>query len=227
MLKLVVQLFFLVLMTGWNICAQSLSSNSLEQRAAKLEPFINDSAGRYGVEPRILWVLCYLESRFRLDAVSAKGARGPMQFMPGTAARYGLTNPRDPQTSIAAAARYFRDLLRRFEGRLDLAFAAYNAGEGSVEAFKNGYSLRLSNGRVINPRRVITSGVPPYRETQAYVNSALRLFNSGRASSLHQSLTKRPPILVSRDFTIDVTDLHIHSRSSSKEKETPQFIDVP
>ena len=73
-----------------------------------------------------------------------------MQFMPETAARYALTNPHDPQTAIDAGARYFRDLLRKFDGRVDLALAAYNAGEGTVEAFRTGRSLRLANGKVIN-----------------------------------------------------------------------------
>lgn len=56
-----------------------------------------------------------------------------MQFMPDTAKRFGLKNPHDPKEAIDAAARYLRDLLKRFGGRLDLALAAYNSGEGTVE----------------------------------------------------------------------------------------------
>src|SRR5258705_4328037 len=118
--------------------------SSIQERAQKLEPFFVESAQRYGIDPRILRVLCYLESRYRIEAVSPKGARGPMQFMAETANRYALQNPHDPRTAIDAGARYFRDLLRRFDGRVDLALAAYNAGEGTVDAFLTGRSLRLT-----------------------------------------------------------------------------------
>jgi soluble lytic murein transglycosylase-like protein len=148
---------------------------SFLERATQLEPLIIDSARRYGIDPRILRSLCFIESRFRLNAVSPKGARGPMQFIPETAARYGLKNPNDPKAAIDAAAHYLRDLLVRFNGRLDLALAAYNAGEGTVESFQTGRPLRLANGKIINPRGVITGGVPPYDETRNYVSSILKL----------------------------------------------------
>jgi Transglycosylase SLT domain len=98
-----------------------------------------------------------------------------MQFMPETAARYGLKNPYDPKAAIDAGAHYLRDLLVRFNGRLDLALAAYNAGEGTVESFQTGRPLRLANGRIINPHGIITVGLPPYSETRAYVNSIIGL----------------------------------------------------
>ncbi len=148
---------------------------SVTRRARLLEPFIIDSAQRYGVDPRLLWTLCFTESRFKVEAVSLKGARGPMQFMPETAARYGLVNPHDPKAAIDAGARYLRDLLQRFGGRVDLALAAYNAGEGTVESFLTGKPLLLRTGKIINPRGVTTSGVPPYRETQNYVSSILKV----------------------------------------------------
>ena len=98
-----------------------------------------------------------------------------MQFMPATAARYGLQNPYDPQASIGAAARYLRDLSRKFDGRVDLVLAAYNAGEGAVESFQTGKPLILATGKIINPRRLITGGIPPYRETQEYVRRGTAL----------------------------------------------------
>ena len=188
---------------------------SIQQRAQSLEPYFVDSARRYGIDPRILRVLCYLESRFRLNAISPKGARGPMQFMPETAARYGLINPHDPKTAIDAAARYFRDLLRRFDGRIDLAFAAYNAGEGTVEAFRNGRVLRLSNGKVINGARSVTGGIPPYRETQNYVRLAIDLLR-GRGLVTTMSLGRSKTnvgLTTTRDFTIDVTLTEVHPSS--------------
>jgi len=147
----------------------------LQERSRQLEPLIVESAKRYGIDPRILRSLCFVESRFRLDAVSPKGARGPMQFMPDTARRYGLHNPHDPKAAIDAGAHYLRDLLIRFDGRLDLALAAYNAGEGTVESFKTGRPLRLASGKIINARGLITGGLPPYSETRAYVNSIIGL----------------------------------------------------
>ncbi len=183
--------------------------SSLQERAQKLEPFIVDSARRYGIDPRILRVLCYLESRYRLEAVSPKGARGPMQFMPETAVRYALQNPHDPKTAIDAGARYFRDLLRRFDGRVDLALAAYNSGEGTVDAFRTGRALHLTNGKVINPTKTITGGIPPYHETQEYVRSAMG-FLVNRATPPTKSFgfslqkSKNETANTSRDFTIDV-----------------------
>ena len=153
---------------------------SLQQRAREFEPLIVESARRHGIDPRILRAVCFIESRFRADATSPKGARGLMQFMPATAARYRLRNPYDPRAAIDAAARYLRDLLRRFGGRVDLALAAYNAGEGAVESFQTGKPLVLATGKIINPHRLITGGIPPYRETQEYVRlgTALLVTNS-------------------------------------------------
>jgi soluble lytic murein transglycosylase-like protein len=148
---------------------------SVRERAQRIEPFIRASAARYGIDPQLLRVLCFIESRYRLDAISSKGARGPMQFMPDTASRYGLSNPHDPQQAIDAAARYLLDLLRRFGGRTELALAAYNAGEGTVESFRTGRPLVLPTGKVINSRGQITEGIPPYRETQQYVRSIIAL----------------------------------------------------
>ena len=143
---------------------------SLDQRAKSIEPLIAEAAMRYGLDPRILRAVCFTESRYRLNAISPKGALGLMQFMPDTAARYGLKNPFDPRAAIDAGARYLRDLLLRFGGRIDLAAAAYNAGEGVVESFRSGRPLVLRTGKVINPRGLITGGIPPYSETQNYVS---------------------------------------------------------
>jgi soluble lytic murein transglycosylase-like protein len=100
-----------------------------------------------------------------------------MQFMPDTAKRFGVRNPHDPRQAIDAAARYLRDLLMKFGGRLDLALAAYNAGEGTVEAFRTGKRLVLAKGKIINRQGLITGGIPPYRETQEYVRSIIALLS--------------------------------------------------
>ena len=224
----VVHVLVLLLLVGTSINAQQRADFSIKQRAQSLEPYFLDSAKRYGIDPRILRVLCYLESRFRLTAISPKGARGPMQFMPETAVRYGLSNPHDPKAAIDAAARYFRDLLHRFDGRIDLAFAAYNAGEGTVEAFRNGLVLRLSNGRVINAGMLVTGGIPPYRETQSYVRSAIDLLR-GRELVTTMPLSRSKTsvgLATTRDFTIDVTLTEAHPASRLSERTKSFFIEI-
>ena len=129
------------------------------ERAIGYHPAILGSAARHGVDPRVLWTIAYLETRFRPGLVSPKGARGMMQFIPTTGRRYGLNTRNDfhdPSRSIEAAARYVRELSIMFGGRLDLVLAGYNAGENAVINW--GYQ------------------VPPYRETRNYVLRGLSLF---------------------------------------------------
>lgn len=154
---------------------QGASLREMNERARRVEPLMREAARAYGVDPRVLWTIAYLETRFQVGLVSPKGARGMMQFMPATAARYALLNPHDPAQSMDAAARYVRDLSRRFNNRFELVLAGYNAGEGAVEAYLYGYSLRLPDGRVINPNRIRTGGVPPYAETRNYVARGLEI----------------------------------------------------
>jgi soluble lytic murein transglycosylase-like protein len=223
-----VHVLVLLVLVSTSIAAQQRADFSTKQRAQSLEPYFLDSAKRHGIDPRILRVLCYLESRFRVTAISPKGARGPMQFMPETAARYGLSNPHDPKAAIDAAARYFRDLLRRFDGRVDLAFAAYNAGEGAVGAFKNGRVLRLSNGKIINATRLVTGGIPPYRETQNYVRLAIDLLRGGgliTTMALDRSKTN-VSLTTTRDFTIDVTLTETDLSSRLSERAKSFFIEI-
>ena len=116
-----------------------------------LDEMIRYYGGKHGVDPYLIYCVMHQESRFGSTATSYKGAQGLMQLMPGTAARYGVTNSYDPAQNIQAGTRYLRDLLRLFNGRVDLALAGYNAGEGAV--MKYGYKI------------------PPYRETQNYVRT--------------------------------------------------------
>lgn len=166
---------------------------SLRARAARYEPMIAAAARRHGVDPRVLWTIAYLETRFRPALVSPANAAGLMQFIPSTARRFGLEDRFDPAASIDAAARYVRFLSRQFGGRLELVLAGYNAGEGAVAAFRDGRSLRLPNGRVINPRAIRTGGIPPYRETQGYVRSGKEVFLSlARARAFDLPFTDAP-----------------------------------
>ena len=115
----------------------------------KIDTLVRFYGNKYGVDPYLIFCLMHQESRFTSIATSPKGAQGLMQLMPGTAARYGVTNPYDVAQSIMGGTRYLKDLLQMFNGRIDLALAGYNAGENAV--IKHGYA------------------VPPYQETRNYV----------------------------------------------------------
>lgn len=115
----------------------------------RIDSLVRFYGNKYGVDPYLIFCLMHQESRFSNNATSYKGAQGLMQLMPGTAARYGVTNPYDVAQSIMGGTRYLKDLLKMFNGRVDLALAGYNAGEGAV--IKYGYNI------------------PPYSETRNYV----------------------------------------------------------
>jgi len=145
------------------------------ERARRYEPLIVAASIKHRVDPRLLWTVAYLETRFQPQEVSPKGARGLMQLMPATAARFGVKNIFDPEQNIRGAAQYLRFLLDLFDGNVSLTLAGYNAGEGTVEAFRSGRPLVLSNGKVINPKG-IKSTIPPYRETVNYVTNGAQIF---------------------------------------------------
>ncbi len=145
-------------------------------RARLFEPTIEKAARNEGVDPLILWTIAYNETRFRPWLTSPKNAQGLMQFMPATAARFGLANPYEPTSSLRAAAKYVKYLGRLFDGKLESVLAAYNAGEGTVSAYLHGRELRV-NGKVINAsRRRMANGVPPYRETLGYVAQGVEVY---------------------------------------------------
>ncbi len=233
MLRLIIRLLCLSVLFAVVVSAQTRdvrpSQVAINERARQVEPFIDAAARRYGVDANLLRAVCFIESRFRVDALSPKGARGPMQFMPDTARRYGLVNPYDPQQAIDAAARYLKDLLKRFGGRVDLALAAYNSGEGTVNSFLTGHPLVLPSGKLINPHRLITGGVPPYTETQNYVRQGLSLLRQVVSTKkvlptqlgISGSTTSSPP----RDFTVDTVNVDIPIINKSRPR-IDSFIDV-
>ena len=116
------------------------------------DALIENEARRWNVDASFVSALIRAESNFEPRAVSRKGARGLMQLMPATARRLSVSRPLDPASNVRGGVRYLRELLDRFGNRPELVLAAYNAGEGAVEAY---------------------GGVPPYRETLAYVNRIL------------------------------------------------------
>lgn len=158
------------------ISRTSLARMDVLSRARLFEPTIEKAARNEGVDPLILWTIAYNETRFRPWLTSPKNAQGLMQFMPATAARFGLANPYEPSSSLLAAAKYVKYLGRLFDGKLESVLAAYNAGEGTVSAYLHGRELRV-NGRVINAsRRRMVNGVPPYKETLRYVTQGMEVY---------------------------------------------------
>jgi len=158
------------------ISRTSLTRMDVLSRARLFEPTIEKAARSEGVDPLILWTIAYNETRFRPWLTSPKNAQGLMQFMPATAARFGLANPYEPSSSLLAAAKYVKYLGRLFDGKLESVLAAYNAGEGTVSAYLYGRELRV-NGRVINAsRRRTASGLPPYKETLGYVTQGVEIY---------------------------------------------------
>ena len=147
--------------------AQSRLMGYLENspRYKAVQQLLKDAAHTHGLDHELLQAVVAAESGFNAQAVSPKGAVGLMQLMVATASRYGVRADRhggiaqkltDPQTNLRAGSRYLRDLIALFPGRLDLALAAYNAGEGAVQRAGN--------------------KIPNYPETQNYVKTVLQLY---------------------------------------------------
>ena len=125
-------------------------------RSAQYDGVISVAAKAATIQAALVRAVIVVESGFNPRAVSKKGAIGLMQLQPATAKRYGVKNIYDPEQNVRAGAHYLSDLLNRFDSNLELALAAYNAGEEAVERY----------GR----------HVPPYRETLAYVPSVMKVY---------------------------------------------------
>lgn len=125
----------------------------------KLDELIYISAARHGVDPALVRAVVKAESDYDAGAVSAVGARGLMQLMPETARLMGVDDIHDPEQNIDGGTRYLTRLLDRFDWEVALALAAYNAGEGAVRRH---------------------GGVPPYSETQDFVEKVLGYYRDYR-----------------------------------------------
>jgi soluble lytic murein transglycosylase-like protein len=134
-----------------------VSLPQLAARRSALEPLVQRIASLHGVQAALLKAVIEVESGFNAQARSPKGAIGLMQVMPATAARYGDFDLYSPEQNLDVGTRYLRDLLAMFNGNVQLAVAAYNAGENAV----------LRSGR----------RVPAYPETQRYVPMVLERYN--------------------------------------------------
>ena len=129
---------------------------------AEIARLVEESARRHGLDPALVLAVVSVESGFKPEAVSPKGAQGLMQLMPRTAASLGVQDPFDPEQNVDAGVRHLESLVRLYDGSLTRALAAYNAGQGAVAKY---------------------SGVPPYRETRAYVKKVLERYRARAAAA--------------------------------------------
>jgi len=152
--------------------------------AKTLQDHVADASKTTGIDPDFIDSVIHQESGFNPNAVSKKGARGLMQLMPDTADKLGVRNSFDPAENVHGGATYLRQLLELYHGDAQKALAAYNAGPGRVEQYK---------------------GVPPYRETQAYVARIIREYN--RKKLAEEAAAKR---------------LAIKERAATSKKSSPK-----
>lgn len=153
-----------------------------------VEKMVREAADRHRVDPALVRAVIGTESNWNPRAFSHKGAGGLMQLIPTTAQRYGAYDVFDPKQNIDAGVKYLRTLLERYHGNLDLALAAYNAGEGAVDR---------------------AHGVPSYRETRDYVQKVQNAYfapGSGRlpdafvnTHAIHRDVTPEGRIIFTND----------------------------
>ena len=154
-----------------------------------MEKLVSDAAERHQVDPALVRAVIETESNWNPAAVSRKGALGLMQLIPTTAQRFGANNALSPKQNVDAGVKYLKTLLERYNGNLDLALAAYNAGEGAVDR---------------------AHGVPAFRETRNYVQKVQDAYfrpGSGRLDSaytrpnqIHKSVDSNDRIIFTNDY---------------------------
>jgi len=150
---------------------------------------IREASDRHGVNPTLVEAVIRAESAFNPWAVSRKGARGLMQLMPQTASALGVRNSFDPRHNIDGGVRHLRYLLDRYPGNVALALAAYNAGETAVDYYR---------------------GIPPYAETQLYVQ---RILDGGAVGAARSG---RPAPVIYRSVSPDGTVVYSNTPPQSR-----------
>ncbi len=138
--------------------------------ALPLNQVVNVASAEYHLDPDLVNSVIHAESGFNSHAVSPKGARGLMQLMPATANQLGVNDSFDPQSNVTGGSRYLRELLERYNFDLVKALAAYNAGPERVEQYR---------------------GVPPFRETHAYVARIVHEYNQKKIAQEKEAKKKQ------------------------------------
>ena len=136
-----------------------IDTAAMARNRARYSRLIDRVARHNGIPSGLLHAMVRAESAYDPRALSKMGAQGLMQLMPATARRYGVGNSWDPEQNLNGGARYLRDLLEMFEQNLELAVAAYNAGENAVKKYGN--------------------QIPPYSETRNYVRKVVAFYRQG------------------------------------------------
>lgn len=152
--------------------AKPLAANSGRAKsgpALPLNQVVNSASATYHLDPDLVNSVIHAESGFNAHAISPKGARGLMQLMPGTASHLGVSDAFDPQANVDGGSRYLRELLERYNFDLVKALAAYNAGPQRVEQYR---------------------GVPPFRETRAYVARIVHEYNKKKIAQEKEAKQK-------------------------------------
>lgn len=140
--------------------ATSTTSSGSVSSPENLEEYFKEASEKYGVDINLLKAIAKQESNFNPSATSSAGAMGVMQLMPSTAKGLGVTNAYDAQQNIMGGAKLMAQNLKKYNGDVSLALAAYNAGGGNVDKY---------------------GGIPPFKETQNYVKKVLGYYQNSNA----------------------------------------------
>lgn len=143
-----------------NTTAANATSSGSVSSPENLEEYFKEASETYGVDINLLKAIARQESNFNSSATSSAGAMGVMQLMPSTAKGLGVTNAYDAQENIMGGAKLMAQNLKKYNGDVSLALAAYNAGSGNVDKY---------------------GGIPPFKETQNYVKKVLGYYQNSNA----------------------------------------------
>lgn len=153
-----------------DVTFQSIFNSKINSGSESMDAIFDEAARTYGISVDLIKAVAKAESSFNPNAVSKAGAIGVMQLMPATARSLGVTDPYDARQNIMGGAKYLKENLDRFNGNVNLALAAYNAGPNSVQKY---------------------GGIPPYKETQNYVKTVTSYMNGSPIYSGKMVATNR------------------------------------
>jgi len=139
------------------------SKIDLRAQSANVDELIETFGEKYGIDSDFIKAIIKQESGFNVNATSKKGAMGLMQLMPKTAESLGVLDAYNPSQNIEGGVKYLKSLLEKYGDNKEMALAAYNAGPGAVKKY---------------------GGIPPYKETQNYVNSIMNTYNKVKDAGL-------------------------------------------